>query len=163
MLSIEQKERLHQEFLDKLHNLYVTKNRDYGDSVHRTYEKYGMTSYLVRIEDKINRVQSLTENGIQRVNDEKLQDTLLDAANYLILAAIELENDKSERVSDVSVLSSSPILSTSSYSIKDTDLYTFTSMPDLSSYGVGIDLAKDGVESKGGVAYEHGSSTSKND
>lgn len=163
MLSIEQKERLHQEFLDKLHNLYVTKNRDYGDSVHRTYEKYGMTSYLVRIEDKINRVQSLTKSGIQRVNDEKLQDTLLDAANYLILAAIELENDKSERVSDVSVLSSSPILSTSSYSIKDTDLYTFTSMPDLSSYSVGIDLAKDGVESKGGVAYEHGSSTSKND
>lgn len=163
MLSIEQKERLHQEFLDKLHNLYVTKNRDYGDSVHRTYERYGMTSYLVRIEDKINRVQSLTKEGIQRVNDEKLQDTLLDAANYLILAAIELENDKSERVSDASAVSSSPILSTSSYSIKDTDLYTFTSMPDLSGYSMGIDLAKDGVESKGGVVYEHGSSISKND
>lgn len=163
MLSIEQKERLHQEFLDKLHNLYVTKNRDYGDSVHRTYERYGMISYLVRIEDKINRVQSLTEEGIQRVNDEKLQDTLLDAANYLILAAIELENDKSERVSDASAASSSPILSTSSYSIKDTDLYTLTSMPDLSSYSIGIDLAKDGVESKGGVVYEHRSSISKND
>lgn len=96
-MNNEAKIQLHQKYLDIMHELYKTKNFDYGDSVHHTYKKYGMTSYLVRVEDKINRVKSLTENGKQKVNNEKLQDTLLDAANYLILAAIDLENDKIEK------------------------------------------------------------------
>lgn len=87
---------LHRKFLDEIHELYKTKNADYGDSVHQTYMKYGIVSYLVRVEDKINRVMSLTKSHEQQVLDEKLKDTLLDAANYLILAAIELENKGNE-------------------------------------------------------------------
>ncbi len=86
----EGKTNLHKEYLDRLHELYITKNSDYGDSVHQTYSKYGMTSFLVRVEDKLNRVHSLISKGSQEVLDEKLEDTLLDAANYLILAVIEL-------------------------------------------------------------------------
>lgn len=89
-MSNEEKINLHKEYLDRLHNLYKSKNSDYGDSVHQTYLKYGITSFLVRVEDKINRVKSLTSKNTQEVLDEKLEDTLLDAANYLILAAIEL-------------------------------------------------------------------------
>ena len=75
----EGKTNLHKEYLDRLHELYIAKN-----------SKYGMTSFLVRVEDKLNRVHSLISKGSQEVLDEKLEDTLLDAANYLILAAIEL-------------------------------------------------------------------------
>ena len=84
------KEQLHQELLNDLHNLYITKNHDYGDSVHDTYEKYGLVSFLVRLEDKLNRVRTISQKE-QLVSDEKIKDTLLDLANYAILAVIELE------------------------------------------------------------------------
>ena len=51
----------HQELLNTMHELYVTKNHDYGDSVHDTYEKYGLVSFLVRIEDKLNRARTLNK------------------------------------------------------------------------------------------------------
>lgn len=93
-MNLEEKIKYHKELLDDIHKLYITKNSDYGDSVHDTYIKYELTSYLVRVEDKINRVRTLYQRGNQKVMDEKMMDTLLDAANYLILAVIDLENDK---------------------------------------------------------------------
>ena len=85
--------QLHKDLLDKMHELYIIKNHDYGDSVHDTYEKYGITSFLVRMEDKLNRTRQLTKiEG--KVLDEKLEDTLMDLANYAILAIIELKNDE---------------------------------------------------------------------
>lgn len=80
---------LHKKMLDDMHNLYITKNHDYGNSVHDTYEKYGLTSFLVRIEDKLNRARTLSKNDA-KVNDEKIEDTLMDMANYAILAVMEL-------------------------------------------------------------------------
>lgn len=94
-MSIEEKIELHKELLDGLHNLYVTKNRDYGDSVHDTYEKYGLISFLVRIEDKLNRARTLSKQAAV-VEDEKIEDTLLDLANYAILSVIELRSDRNE-------------------------------------------------------------------
>ena len=86
---------MHAELLEYLHELYVTKNSDYGNSVHDTFEKYGLTSFLVRLEDKLNRARTLTLNPKnQKVADEKIEDTLLDLANYAILAVIELKNKK---------------------------------------------------------------------
>ena len=82
-------EKLHQELLDYIHKLYITKNKDYGSSVHDTYIKYGFTSYLVRLEDKLNRARIISQ-GEAKVSDEKLEDTLLDLANYAILAVMEL-------------------------------------------------------------------------
>ena len=80
---------LYKKMLDDMHNLYITKNHDYGNSVHDTYEKYGLTSFLVRIEDKLNRARTLSKNDA-KVNDEKIEDTLIDMANYAILAVMEL-------------------------------------------------------------------------
>lgn len=82
----------HQELLDNLHELYINKNHDYGDSVHDTYIKYGLTSFLVRLEDKLNRARTLS-NKEALINDEKINDTLLDMANYAILAVMEIEGD----------------------------------------------------------------------
>lgn len=75
-------------------NLYERKNSDYGSSIHDTYMKYGAVAYLVRMEDKINRVRSLTQNNNQKVEDEKIHDSLVDLANYSILMLLELEGDK---------------------------------------------------------------------
>lgn len=97
-MRFEDKIELHKQLLDNLHNLYITKNQDYGDSVHDTYEKYGLVSFLVRLEDKINRVRGLSKREAL-VLDEKIEDTLLDMANYAILAVIELQGDKEKLVS----------------------------------------------------------------
>ena len=94
-MKFEDKIELHSKLLDNLHNLYVTKNRDYGDSVHDTYEKYGLVSFLVRLEDKLNRARGLSKRDAL-VLDEKIEDTLLDMANYAILAVIELRADQKE-------------------------------------------------------------------
>ena len=83
----------HKELLNELEELYKTKNADYGDSVSETYKKYGMTSFLVRMEDKINRVKTLSEKEAQ-VKEETIKDTLLDLANYALLAIIELESEE---------------------------------------------------------------------
>ena len=76
--------------------LYERKNKDYGNSITDTYKKYGPVSYLVRMEDKINRLRTLVQNKEQKVQDEKIQDTLIDLANYSILMLLELENDENE-------------------------------------------------------------------
>lgn len=94
-MSIEEKIEAHQELLDGLHNLYITKNRDYGDSVHDTYEKYGLVSFLVRLEDKLNRARTLSKQAAV-VQDEKIEDTLLDMANYALLAVLELKGDRTD-------------------------------------------------------------------
>lgn len=75
--------------------LYERKNNDYGNSITDTYKKYGPVAYLVRMEDKINRVRTLIQNKDQKV-DEKIQDTLIDLANYSILMLLELEGGKNE-------------------------------------------------------------------
>ena len=79
---------------DEMVKLYEKKNSDYGNSIHDTYMKYGAVAYLVRMEDKINRVRSLTQNNNQKVEDEKIHDSLVDLANYSILMLLELEGDK---------------------------------------------------------------------
>lgn len=86
----------HRDIVLGLNKLYADKNADYGDSVHDTYMKYGLTSFLVRLEDKLNRARTLATKTA-RVTDEKLEDTLLDMANYAILAVIELRNDQERR------------------------------------------------------------------
>ena len=81
-------------------DLYKRKNADYGNSVAKTFDEYGLVSFLVRIEDKLNRVATLTKKSPteQQVKDEKIEDTLLDLANYSIMALIELDRVKSEQV-----------------------------------------------------------------
>lgn len=90
--------QIHKELCDYIHNLYISKNNDYGNSVSDTFNKFGIDAYLVRMYDKINRVYSLTRNNAERkVEDEKIEDTLLDLANYAMIAVVELRNKKEEK------------------------------------------------------------------
>ena len=89
--EIARRVRDHEDICNYLHDLYIRKNRDYGSSVTDTFNKYGLVSFLVRIEDKLNRVRTLNEKGRAKVTDESLMDTLYDLANYAMLAIIELK------------------------------------------------------------------------
>lgn len=88
--------------VNEMYEIYKAKNADYGDSVHDTFLKYGLLSFLVRMEDKISRLRSLTLKGKkeQRVKNESIRDTLKDLANYAILAIIELDEQADTKNSE---------------------------------------------------------------
>ena len=79
--------------LNNLAETYKAKNSDYGNSVADTYEKFGDLSFLVRITDKYNRLMTLCNPNApeQKVKDEKIDDTILDLANYCLLWLVEKE------------------------------------------------------------------------
>ena len=79
-------------------DLYEIKNKNYGDSFSKQFQEYGLTSVCIRLEDKLNRLKSLNKqiseakNGIADINvdDESIKDTLIDLANYSVLAIMEI-------------------------------------------------------------------------
>ena len=83
----------HKELCDRIHNTCVIKNHDYGNSASDLYKKFGLISYIVRMNDKMNRINTLL-NKENEVEDEKIEDTLLDLANYCLLAVADMEMEK---------------------------------------------------------------------
>ena len=71
--------------------LFKKKNKDYGDS----FATYGPIGVIVRIGDKISRLNSITKNGINMVNDESLRDTLIDLHNYSAMAVMLMDEPHS--------------------------------------------------------------------
>lgn len=80
---------------DKLLSIYIDKNHDYGDSFGDTFKKLGIISAVTRITDKTNRLISLSTKEA-KVNDESIEDTLMDLANYAIMTLIELRGESDE-------------------------------------------------------------------
>nr|DAZ67925.1 MAG TPA: Nucleotide modification associated domain 1 [Caudoviricetes sp.] len=89
-LHIEPKVIRHRAICQKLNQVYKAKNHDYGDSFSDTYKKLGIISAVTRLSDKMNRLMSLAVSHDAQVKDEKIEDTLLDMANYAIMTLIEL-------------------------------------------------------------------------
>ena len=88
----------HKAICKKLNETYKAKNHDYGDSFGDTYKKLGIISAVTRLSDKMNRIMSLAVSHDAQVKDEKIEDTLLDMANYAIMTLIGLgyEVDENE-------------------------------------------------------------------
>lgn len=82
----------HREICNQLNKIYEKKNHDYGDSFGNTYEKLGIISAVTRITDKYNRLCSLATKEAE-VEDETIEDTLMDMANYCIMTLIERERE----------------------------------------------------------------------
>lgn len=73
---------------DALGDLLIRKNHDYGDSFSQQYDKYGLMSALIRMDDKMRRLETL-RGGQQAEVAESISDTLLDLAGYALLAYVE--------------------------------------------------------------------------
>lgn len=62
------------------------KNADYGSSFDQTLDEFGLVASATRMSDKFNRFKSLMRYGsIARVEDEKIEDTLMDLAAYALM------------------------------------------------------------------------------
>ena len=68
---------------------YQAKNQDYGNSFEKSLYKFGLVASIIRLSDKMNRIESLSQKKA-RVKDESIEDTLLDLANYAIMTVIWL-------------------------------------------------------------------------
>jgi hypothetical protein len=74
--------------------LFKKKNADYGDA----FANYGVIGVLVRMGDKIARLQSITTKTVSLVNTESLRDTLIDLHNYSAMAIMLLDEDKEKNL-----------------------------------------------------------------
>lgn len=72
---------------------YAAKNHDYGNSFEQSCNKFGIIAAVVRMGDKMNRLESLAVKRAE-VKDESIKDTLLDLANYSIMTVMWLDGEK---------------------------------------------------------------------
>ena len=74
-------------------NIFKKKNNDYGNSFEESCNEFGLTSPIIRMSDKLNRLKSLSNNSSAKVEDEKIEDTLLDLANYAVMTLMWIKNE----------------------------------------------------------------------
>jgi len=74
-------------------NLFIKKNTDYGDA----FANYGPIGVIVRMGDKIQRLISVTNSGVNLINTENLRDTLIDLHNYAAMAIMLIDENKSKK------------------------------------------------------------------
>lgn len=65
--------------------LYLQKNKDYGNSVDKTRLTLGNRADLVRIADKIHRVEQLALKQNEPKVAESIEDTILDLVVYMAI------------------------------------------------------------------------------
>ena len=97
---VSQMEKVQKEGLE----LFKNKNADYGDA----FANYGVVGVLVRMGDKIARLQSITTKSVSLVNTESLRDTLIDLHNYSAMAIMLLDEDKKNHQKKAEFQSPSP-------------------------------------------------------
>lgn len=73
---------------EHMHETFICKNHDYGNSFEQSCEEFGIVAAVVRMNDKMNRIKSLYDHAEMAKVNEKLEDTLLDLANYCILTVM---------------------------------------------------------------------------
>lgn len=61
---------------------YQAKNQDYGNSFEKTLDRFGLVASIIRLSDKMNRIESLSQKKA-KVESESIEDTLLDLATIM--------------------------------------------------------------------------------
>ena len=80
---------------DGQYDTFCRKNHDYGNSFEESLDQFGIIASLVRMQDKMLRLQSLTdEYKTQQVGSESLLDTLEDLSNYAAMTACWLKGSR---------------------------------------------------------------------
>ena len=82
---------------DHQYDTFCRKNHDYGNSFEESLDQFGIVASIVRMSDKMKRLESLTdESKTQQVGSESLLDTLEDLSNYAAMTACWLRGIREE-------------------------------------------------------------------
>lgn len=68
--------------------ILIKKQRDYGPE---NIARFGLTGIIIRMHDKIARLENLISSG-QRANNESVQDTFIDIIGYSAIALMWMNN-----------------------------------------------------------------------
>ena len=79
----------------QLFSLWEEKNRRYKGSFSEQFKEFGLTSSIIRLSDKLNRLKFLAKDCTD-CGDESIEDTLKDLANYAILTLMEISKSEEE-------------------------------------------------------------------
>jgi hypothetical protein len=93
-----------EELTSRMLEITKAKNSDYTGDDNSPFKNFQMVEvigfasteqgFLTRITDKLMRVSTFVKTGILKVADEKVEDTLLDMANYCLLMICYLRSKK---------------------------------------------------------------------
>lgn len=89
-MTKEEYMKFHQECCNAMVEITKKKNSDYsgtGNDPFKNFRRRGTYGFLVRMDDKLARIESFLEKGSYEVKDESFMDTCLDLANYAVLLA----------------------------------------------------------------------------
>lgn len=70
---------------ERIVELLIKKNIDYGDSFFHMMDRFGMLSFIIRITDKVGRLESIEKRQKIEVKTESVQDTIDDIIGYCLL------------------------------------------------------------------------------
>ena len=88
---------LHDRISHEARVLMQAKNDDYahGDDAFRNFRRHGALGVLVRLGDKLARLDSFEERGEFSVKGEDVEDTVKDIVNYAIIyLGLKLEGSR---------------------------------------------------------------------
>lgn len=136
-------EQKYMDVINKLKETFLKKNHDYGSSVKKNYDKFeaygkneGLKYVFGRIAEKHDRLENLIYGDhTNQVTDESIEDTLLDMANYAILAAVSIQEHKTNPVQEHKANPQSPSLAELIKKYYPDDFKQITLKPD-SPYGI---------------------------
>lgn len=79
--------RMHGELTSEALVLMEKKNSDYahGSDPFKNFRRHGQLGVLVRLSDKLARLETFVERGSFEVKDESFRDTCVDALNYVVI------------------------------------------------------------------------------
>jgi hypothetical protein len=81
----------HMQICKEMNKLHEEKNKRYNNSFSKTYQKYGLKSACIRLEDKLQRFINLALNEtLDNDKQESIEDTLIDMANYAVMTLMEI-------------------------------------------------------------------------
>ena len=84
-----------EEISKQIVTLVEKKDKDYNKSFDKSMDKFGDMVYIIRLEDKVNRLENIIMNHGYKVEvDEKLEDTVKDIIGYSLLFLRRLEKEK---------------------------------------------------------------------
>lgn len=93
MIELEKNVENIDSLFDEIKDILRKKNSDYGNSFAMLFQKYGFDSVIIRLSDKMNRLETLV-NKKEKPNFESIEDTLKDIIGYCALTLNEISKNK---------------------------------------------------------------------